>query len=128
METFASIETSSKVTADVKRFKITVYNKATNEIEELVMRYDKYNDKFKKHYSFYCNKGKDNEALIGAIKKIKTYPERPAVTVEVAPMVDFMFLLGIGVIVLKIEEMKQKINDQTASLATLPLAFLCTIS
>ncbi|ORX80258.1 hypothetical protein BCR32DRAFT_300311 [Anaeromyces robustus] len=101
-ELCGTIKTSSKKNNAVLNYNISIFNKYNNENEELEMRFNK----FRKYYSIYCNKGKDKEILIGIIKKLDTV--RKQYTVEIAPMVDYMFLLGLGTLLIILDIIKKK--------------------
>lgn len=124
--TYATIETKSKVIDNERNYKITILNKTTNEMEELNMDYEKlYNDKY---YSIYCNNGTDKKTMIGVIKKKNPLGRNDeTVTVEVAPMVDYMLLLGLGVLVKRIESRKRNLKDEKTDLL-ITTALMCIIS
>jgi len=104
-----------------QNYNISFLNKTNNETEVLEMRYDKQ----KKYYCIYSKEG-DKEVLIGTIKKLNTGRVRKRYTVEIAPMVDSMLLLGLGTIVVKIEKLKKEDNHNTDAL--LFAASFCVIS
>ncbi|ORX80259.1 hypothetical protein BCR32DRAFT_327755 [Anaeromyces robustus] len=122
-ELYATIKTSSKVTDDIRNYSISVFNKANNEEEELEMKYNK----FRNYYTIYCNnKGKDKKIMIGTIKKIGK--DRKKFSVEIAPMVDFMFLLGLGTLVIRLEAIKKKIHEDRMDYFNFIVYGFCIIS
>lgn len=66
--------------------------------------------------------------MIGVIKKKNPLGRNDeTVTVEVAPMVDYMLLLGLGVLVKRIESRKRNLKDEKTDLL-ITTALMCIIS
>ncbi|OUM58486.1 hypothetical protein PIROE2DRAFT_16229 [Piromyces sp. E2] len=116
-EIYATIKVNDSL-SNCPKCKVFFMNKANNETEELEMR-------FEKHGKYYCIYSK--EVLIGTIKKFDTGRIRKRYVVEIAPMVDFMFLLSLATLVVKIEKCKEKKNETKKSAALIALS-TCIIS
>jgi len=105
-EKLVTIETSSQITNDIQKCRIHFHNIASNENEELEMRYSKST---LCNY-IYCNKGKANETIIGAIKVDNRLKNE--CTVEISPMVDTMLLLSLSTVVVNFLTVKNDIKKK----------------
>ncbi|ORX76065.1 hypothetical protein BCR32DRAFT_329534 [Anaeromyces robustus] len=103
---YASIECPAKITDDIRNYSINILNKANNKREELEMRFNK----FRGYYCVYCNKGKDNEVMIGTIRKSNTSSMK--YSIEIAPMVDYMFMLSLGILIIRFETIKRILHQK----------------
>jgi len=98
---FAVMKTENDINNDIYVYRISFLNKTINVEEVIEARYDG----FSKVYGIYINPGQPNETLICTIwKKSKVSVNYE---IEIAPMVDYMFMLSLVTGFMRIESIKR---------------------
>jgi len=98
---FAVMKTENDINNDIYVYKVHFLNKTTKVEEVIEARYDG----FSKVYGVYINPKQPNETMICSIwrkNKVSVNYE-----IEIAPMVDYMFMLSIATAFMRIESIKR---------------------